>query len=92
MSQFKRARLSGSDELFRPTRPGEEEGEGSVEGPPTEAVRDALAVELTIEEIRSIVDALELARFPERQRPRLLSQEFERLRELQDRLRRLLAD
>lgn len=92
MGQFKRARLSGSDELFRPTRASEEDVERLVEGPPAEPVTDTLAVELTAQEIRSIVDALELARFPERQRPRLLSLEFERLRELQDRLRRLVAE
>ena len=95
MGQFKRARLTGSDELFRPTRAGAEgpvEGEGSVDAPPTEPVTDTLSVELTVEEIRAVVESLQLARFPERQRSRPTMGEFERLGELQDRLRKLIAD
>lgn len=90
MGQFKRARLSGSDELFRPTRAGE--AEGSVEGPPTEPVADTLSVELTVAEIQAVVEALQLARFPERQRPRPRMDEFERLAELQERLRKLIPE
>ncbi len=92
MGQFKRARLKGSEELFRPTRPAEPDVEGSIEAAPTEAVTDTLAVELTVPEVESIVEALQLARFPERQRKRPTMGEFERLGELQDRLRRLIAE
>jgi hypothetical protein len=90
--RFKRARLSGSDELFRPTRPeGDAAEEGQAGAPPVEPVTDTLSVELAPNEIRSIVEALQVVRFPERQRPRLLSTEFERLGALQERLRRLIA-
>lgn len=97
MGQFKRARLSGSDELFRATRPEQAENEavereGAVDAPPTEPVADTLAVELTVPEVRAVVEALQLARFPERTRPRPTMDEFERLGELQDRLRRLVAE
>ncbi len=92
MSQFKRARLSGSDELFRPTRPAAEEAEGSVREAPTEPVVDTLGVEMTVEEIKAVIEALQLARFPERQRTRPTMVEFERLGQLQERLRSLIAE
>ncbi|HEX6547945.1 MAG TPA: hypothetical protein VF134_04315 [Candidatus Dormibacteraeota bacterium] len=88
--KFKRARLSGSDELFRATR--SEVEEGRVGEPPVEPVTETLSVELTSDDIRSIVEALQVVRFPERQRTRLISTEFERLGALQDRLRRLVAE
>ncbi len=99
MGQFKRARLSGSDELFRPTRPGRPEGpEGAedrseaVAEAPVAPSADSLSVGLSVAEVKAIVDALQLARFPERQRTRPTMVEFERLGELQDRLRRLVAE
>jgi hypothetical protein len=129
MGQFKRARLSGSDELFRPTRPqaperqdggqdvgqdvgqgggqdGEADGpaapagslepeariEGSSKSHPAETAADMLSVGLSVSEVKAIVDALQLARFPERQRTRPTMGEFERLGELQDRLRRLVTE
>ena len=85
----KRPRLPGSEELFRNTRAEGRAGPGST---PVEPVTDALAVELTPEEIAAIVEALQLARFPERHRVRPTMTEFERLGFLQDRLRRLIAE
>ncbi len=102
MGQFKRARLGGSEELFRPTRPappkGKEAPEDSADGPqavaegPAEPSTGKLRVELSGAEVKAIVDALQLARFPERQRTRPTMVEFERLGELQERLRRLVAE
>ena len=112
MGQFKRARLSGSDELFRPTVPApaapeapEEADAGSDRsGEPAGTIPaganahqpqpagGTLSVGLSVSEVKAIVDALQLARFPERQRTRPTMVEFERLGELQDRLRRLVAE
>ena len=91
MSTPKRPRLSGSDELFRDTR-AEADQEGRTGAPPVEPVTDTLAVELSPDEISAIVEALQLARFPERHRVRPTMTEFERLGLLQDRLRRLIAE
>lgn len=83
-------RLPGSDELFRDTRA--EAREGRAGSPPVEPVTDTLAVELSAEEIHAIVEALQLARFPERHRVRPTMTDFERLGFLQDRLRKLIAE
>lgn len=85
---FKRVRLSGSDELFRETR-RERDAEPP---PPTPEPPPGLNVELTADELRAIVAALQLARFPERTRPRPTMTEFETLGALQERLRELLAE
>ncbi len=78
----KRARLPGSEELFRDTR------YQAQSEPPAGAVR----VDLTPEELRWIVDAIQLARYPELQRQRPTITHYERLGELQDRLRKLGQD
>ena len=95
----RRERLPGSEELFRNTRAEAEKAaregrslEGRADAPPTEPVTDTLAVELEPEEIRSIVEALQLARFPELHRQRPTIGQFERLGLLQERLRSLLGD
>ena len=76
----RRGRLPGSEELFRDTR----------HTPPPEPANGSLSVTLTAEELRWIVDALQLARFPELHRQRPTMSQYERLGELQDRLRKLL--
>lgn len=88
---FKRVRLTGSDELFRETKAGPPAGPdaGAADvAPSTPPVR----VDLTADELRSIVAALQLARFPERTRPRPTITEFEHLGALQERLRELLTE
>ncbi len=97
MSQFKRVRLRGSDELFRDTRADAEARAEPADGgggppPPGEPVVETLSVALTVEEVRDLVEALQLARFPDRQRPRPTMVQFETLGALQDRLRRLIAE
>ena len=83
-SGFKRVKLSGSEELFRDTRA---DAPAVPEPPPA-----ALGVQLTPDELRAIIAALQLARFPERTRPRPTITEFETLGALQERLRELLTD
>jgi hypothetical protein len=78
----KRTRLPGSSELFRDTR---------ADGP-KEPVRGPVEIEVTVEELRRIVDALQLARFPELHRVRPTMTQFEELGKLQDRLRKQLGD
>ena len=78
----KRARLPGSSELFRDTR------SEAAPAPPAGPV----AIELTPDELRFIVDALQLARFPELHRVRPTMTQFELLGKLQDRLRKQLGD
>lgn len=72
-------KLPGSSDLFRDTR----------HTPPPEPVGKNISVEVSTEELRWIIDALQLARFPELHRVRPTMSQYERLGELQDRLRKL---
>lgn len=76
----RRGRLKGSDELFRDTR----------HTPPPDPPNGSVSFAVTPEELRWIVDALQLARFPELHRQRPTMTQYEQLGELQDRLRKLL--
>jgi hypothetical protein len=77
MPGFKRRQLSGSEELFRTTGgPGDETG----------------SVELTVEELRWVLEGLQALRFPERSRSRLTIAQFEEVGRLQERLRGYLQE
>jgi len=91
MSKFKRASLSGSEELFRPTaRPR------LVEEEPAETITDAITevvdhgqqrrVSLSPEEIDLLLDAIHAAKYPERAKRPLPLEKFERYDALRDRL------
>jgi hypothetical protein len=91
MSKFKRASLSGSEELFRPTaRPR------LVEEEPAETVTDAITevvdhgqqrrISLTPDEIDLLLDAIHAAKYPERAKRPLPLEKFERYDTLRDRL------
>lgn len=91
MSKFKRASLSGSEELFRPTaRPR------IVEETPVDNLTDAITevvdhgqqhrVSLTAEEIELLLDAIHAAKYPERAKRPLPLEKFERYDLLRDRL------
>ena len=91
MSKFKRASLSGSEELFRPTaRPR------LVEEEPAETVTDAITevvdhgqqrrFSLSPEEIDLLLDAIHAAKYPERAKRPLPLEKFERYDTLRDRL------
>lgn len=98
MTSFRRAQLRGSEELFRPTRPGES-SDTAVATPPapvSEAPATATAVHhegrlvrLTDEEIALLSDALQRLKFPTSARPAVTKPsvaEFERLEELRQKL------
>jgi len=91
VSKFKRASLSGSEELFRPTaRPR------LVEEEPAETVTDAITevvdhgqqrrFSLSPEEIDLLLDAIHAAKYPERAKRPLPLEKFERYDTLRDRL------
>ena len=102
MTGFRRAQLRGSDELFRPTRPGEEAalaGTGRSAAPPappppvppsTPAARpEGRLVRLTDEELGLLADALQRLKFPSSSKPAVTKPsvaEFERLEELRQKL------
>lgn len=91
MSTFKRATLTGSEELFRPTaRPRVVE-----ETPPpatlpsleeTEESGPRLKVPLTVDEIDLLLEAIHAAKYPERARRPLPLEKFERYDALRDKL------
>jgi hypothetical protein len=90
MSKFKRVSLAGSEELFRPTRPhvvGETDETISelVDRPPKERPPHRL-VSLTMEEIELLLDAIQMAKYPERARGKLPLDRFERYDAMRDRL------
>ena len=72
MPGFKRRQLSGSEELFRAT------GEGD---------QASGLVELSVEDMRWVLDGLQALRFPERARARLTIAQFEEVGRLIERLR-----
>lgn len=89
MSKFKRVSLSGSEELFRPTRPHlvdetDETITELVDRPREE--RPHRLVRLTREEIELLLDAIQVAKYPERARGKLPLEKFERFDGLRDRL------
>jgi hypothetical protein len=75
-------RLPGSSELFRDTR--REAAREPISGP--------IAIDVTAVELKLIIEALQLARFPELHRVRPTMTQFEDLGKLQDRLRKLLGE
>ena len=89
MSKFKRVSLAGSEELFRPTRPHVvDETDDTI----TELVdrapieRPHRHVRLTQEDIDLLLDAIQVAKYPERARGKLPLEKFERFDALRDRL------
>ena len=86
MPGFKRVPLRGSDELFRPTG-----DTGDVVDTPDVQIETSqpglVMVELSPGEIQTLVEALQVSRYPDRARPRPTMPAFERLGALQDKLR-----
>jgi hypothetical protein len=78
MPGFKRRQLSGSEELFRSTGNG-----GTTESG---------LVELSVDDMRWVLDGLQALRFPERSRSRLTVAQFEEVGRLVDRLRDYLEE
>jgi hypothetical protein len=91
MPGFKRVPLRGSDELFRPTG-----DTGDVVDTPEVQIETSqpglVMVELSPGEIQTLVEALQVSRYPDRARPRPTMPAFERLGALQDKLRGYLPE
>ena len=89
MGKFKRVSLAGSEELFRPTRPDfTQDTDDSI----TEMVdrprpeKHFRTVHLTQEEVDLLLGAIQVAKYPERARPKLPLETFERYDGLRDKL------
>ncbi|MGH7902923.1 MAG: hypothetical protein ACREPA_02195 [Candidatus Dormibacteraceae bacterium] len=93
MSKFKRVTLVGSEELFRTTRP---EVVRETEEVITEVLRAVpekapLRVDLTPEEIAILLEAIQVAKYPDKPRPKPPLDRFERLDALRGKLQHELA-
>lgn len=85
---FKRVSLLGSEELFRPTKPEVVETDDTIaEVVERKAVeRHYRTVHLTPDEIELLLDAIQTAKYPERQRPKPPLDKHQRLDALRDKL------
>ena len=88
MSKFKRVSLVGSEELFRPTRPEiletDEIINDALDRPPAEKL--LRAVHFTPEEVEMLLDAVQVAKYPEKARPKPSLDKFERFDSIRDKL------
>ena len=95
MSKFKRVSLAGSEELFRSTRPRvvEEQPDATitelVDRRPREPEHDDhRAFHFTPDEVELMLEAIQVAKYPERARGKLPLDKFERYDSLRDKLQR----
>jgi hypothetical protein len=89
MSNFKRVSLAGSEELFRPTRPQIVEDTDEViteviDRRPEEKLYRP--VNLTPGEVELLLDAIQVAKYPDRPRPKPSLEKHDRLDALRDKL------
>ncbi len=89
MSKFKRVSLTGSAELFRPTRPQLVEDTDDaitelVDRKPAE--QQYRQLNLTPDEISLLLDAIQTAKYPDRARGKLQLDKFERYDALRGKL------
>jgi hypothetical protein len=92
MEKFKRVSLAGSEELFRPTRPHVvDQRDATI----TELVErrtrqvdddDHREFAFTPEEVELLLEAIQIAKYPERARGKLPLDKFERYDSLRDKL------
>ncbi len=85
MTSFKRASLGGSEDLFRPTRPQvvsdtDDVIKESVDRP-VHVVKEGAyrTLHLTPEEIQLLIDSIQVAKYPDRARPKLPLDKFDAL-------------
>ena len=85
MTSFKRASLGGSEDLFRPTRPQVVSGtddviKESVDRPPVH-VKEVVyrTLHFTPEELDLLLDSIQVAKYPDRARPKLPLDKFDAL-------------
>ena len=91
MSKFKRVSLAGSEELFRPTRPHvvdetDETITELVERSPRQADLNLRDFGFTPDEVQLMLEAIQIAKYPERARGKLPLDKFERYDALRDKL------
>ena len=93
MGKFKRVSLEGSEELFRPTRPRQptvEETEDTitemVDREPTEPRLRSL--HLTVDEVDLLLEAIQIAKYPERAKSKLPLYKHERFDDIRAKLQR----
>ncbi len=84
MPNFKRASLVGSEELFRPTRPQvvadtDEVIKGAVDRPANVKEIVYKTMNFTPEEIELLVEAVQIAKYPDRIRPKQPPDKFDAL-------------
>ena len=85
MTSFKRASLGGSEELFRPTRP-------QVVSDTDDVIKDTVdrhvvqvkevvyrTLHFTPEEVELLLDSIQVAKYPDRARPKLPLDKFDAL-------------
>ncbi len=85
---FKRISLVGSEELFRPTRPAVVETVDTI----TEVVeakrtdKHVRTLHLTPQEVELLLEAIQIAKYPDRPRPKPPLEKHDRLDALRDKL------
>jgi hypothetical protein len=84
MTSFKRASLAGSEDLFRPTRPTvvsdtDEVIKESVDRPVQAKEVVYRTLHLTPEELELLLESIQVAKYPDRARPKLPLDKFDAL-------------
>ena len=84
MTSFKRASLAGSEDLFRPTRPTVVSGtddviKESVDRPVQVKEVVYRTVHFTPEELELLLESIQVAKYPDRARPKLPLDKFDAL-------------
>jgi len=85
MTSFKRASLGGSEDLFRPTRPQvvsdtDDVIKESVDRP-VQVVKEVVyrTLHFTPEEVELLLESIQVAKYPDRQRPKQPLDKFDAL-------------
>ena len=87
---FKRVSLVGSEELFRPTKPNSEETDEViaevVDRKPPAADKHLMTLHLSPAEVELMLEAIQVAKYPDRPRPKPSLDKHERLDRLRGKL------
>lgn len=81
---FKRVSLVGSEELFRPTKPNAEVIAEVVDRKPAD--KHLMTLHLSPEEVELMLEAIQVAKYPDRPRPKPSLDKHERLDRLRGKL------
>ena len=96
MPNFKRASLVGSEELFRPTRPQVVEGtdeviKDAVDRPGSRVTEVVLkTLNFTPEELELLLDAVQIAKYPDRPRAKPQLDKFDALDALRQKIQAVM--